>query len=201
MNESLLRAMTAERDAVTRMIEDTRGQYDAVAELFLHCRGRVVFMGIGKSGHIGAKLAATFSSTGTPAIFVHAAEACHGDFGMIRPEDVAVLISNSGTTREVLQDLPPLRAIGCTTVAFTAGKDSPLARGCDYALLYPKAEEADHLHLAPTVSSTLALVLGDALACAVSEARGFTREDFHRYHPNGALGDMLQKESKSAKAP
>ncbi|MBQ2712343.1 MAG: SIS domain-containing protein [Clostridia bacterium] len=188
--------MKKERDAITQMIEQENGQYDVVLDLFQKCEGKLVFMGVGKSGHIGKKLAATFSSLGIPSFFVHSTEAMHGDLGMITPKDIAVLISNSGNTQEVVQNIAPLRANGVVTVAFTSGKDSLLAAGCDYQLLYPKAEEADALHLAPTVSSTLTLVLGDAIACALSERKGFTRADFYKYHPNGALGAMLKKEQK-----
>ena len=186
--------MRRECEAVQKMTEDCGTQYDEILEVLKACRGKIVFMGVGKSGHIGKKLAATFASTGTPSIFVHGTEACHGDFGMILREDVAVLISNSGKTAEVVQDLAGLKAIGCKTVAFTSDPDSPLAQGCAYRLIYPALAEADHLNLAPTVSSTLTLVLGDALACALSEEKGFTREDFHRSHPKGALGERLLRE-------
>ena len=153
-------------------------------------------MGVGKSGHIGEKLAATFASLGIPSFFVHSTEAMHGDLGMIEPRDIAVLISNGGNTQEVVQNIEPLKRNGVTTVAFTSGKDSELAKGCDYILLYPKINEADNLNLAPTVSSTLTLVLGDAIACELSSRKNFKREDFYKYHPNGALGAMLAKENK-----
>ena len=158
------------------------------------CKGKLVFMGVGKSGHIGKKLAATSASLGVPAIFVHATEAMHGDLGMISGQDVAVLISNSGSTKEVAQCVAPLRALGVTTVAMTAKAQSVLATDCDYKLVYPDLAEADALGLAPTVSSTMTLVLGDALACALSKAKGFSREGFHSFHPNGALGEKLAKE-------
>ena len=118
----------------------------------------------------------------------------NGDLGMIGKKDVAVLISNSGGTQEVLQDIPCLKRIGCKTVAFTSGENSRLAKECDYLLLYPKCEEADELGLAPTTSSTMTLVLGDAVACELSRRKKFTKEDFYRYHPNGALGESLRKE-------
>ena len=188
--------MIAERDAITAMIEQCDAQYDEILELFNGCRGKLVFMGVGKSGHIGEKLAATFASLGIPSFYVHSTEAMHGDLGMIEPRDIAILISNSGTTKEVVQNVEPLRRNGVTTVAFTSGKDSTLATSCDYAILYPKLPEADLLGLAPTVSSTLTLVLGDAIACELSHRRGFTREDFHKFHPNGALGAMLSGEKK-----
>lgn len=197
MNEYLNKMQNVigqERDAISALFENGSSQYEEVFQLFLNCKGKVVFIGVGKSGHIGKKLAATFSSTGTPAFFVHATEACHGDLGMIEKDDVAVLISNSGNTQEVVQDIGGLNQIGCETVAFTSNPESALAKACKYRIIYPKLSEADALNLAPTVSSTVTLVLGDAFACALSEARAFTREDFYKYHPNGALGAMLKKE-------
>ena len=186
--------MIKERDAITKMIEETDKQYDEVLDLFENCQGRLVFMGVGKSAHIGKKLAATFASLGIPSFFVHSTEAMHGDLGMIDSRDIAILISNSGNTSEVVQNVEPLRRNGVTTVAATAGVDSKLANACDYKLLYPKIEEADELKLAPTVSSTLMLALGDAIACELSARKNFTRSDFHKFHPNGALGEMLKKE-------
>ena len=190
--------MEKERDAITKMIEEAGNQYDEVVDLFASCKGKLVFMGVGKSGHIGEKLAATFASLGAPAFYVHSTEAMHGDLGMIESTDIAVLISNSGNTQEVVQDVAPLKHNGVTTVAFTAGRESKLAKTCDYRLIYPKCEEADALNLAPTVSSTLALVLGDAIACELSQRKKFTREDFHKFHPNGALGEKLKKEEKQS---
>lgn len=195
MNE-LKKYMQIERDAITQMIEETEGQYDKVFDLFANCQGKLVFMGVGKSGHIGKKLAATFASLGIPAFFVHSTEAMHGDLGMIEPKDIAILISNSGNTQEVVQNVVPLKRNGVATVAFTSGKDSKLAKECDYQILYPKLAEADNLNLAPTVSSTLTLVLGDAIACALSARKDFTRGDFYKFHPNGALGAMLKEEEK-----
>ena len=188
--------MIKERDAITQMIEECENQYDEILNLFASCKGKLVFMGVGKSGHIGKKLAATFASLGLPAFFVHSTEAMHGDLGMIEPSDIAILISNSGNTQEVVQNIKPLKNNGVTTVAFTSGKESLLAQQCDYLLLYPKLAEADNLNLAPTVSSTLTLVLGDAIACELSSRKNFKREDFYKYHPNGALGAMLAKENK-----
>lgn len=187
--------MIKERDAITQMIEQ-QDEYDVILQLFEGCQGKIVFMGVGKSGHIGKKLAATFSSLGTPSFFVHSTEAMHGDLGMIEPKDIAVLISNSGNTQEVVQNVEPLKRNGVTTVAFTSGRESKLAKACDYLLAYPKIAEADALNLAPTVSSTLTLVLGDAIACELSARKEFVREDFHKFHPNGTLGEMLKKEQK-----
>ena len=190
----LKEVMEKERDAINRMIESENGQYEEILKLFGACKGKIVFMGVGKSGHVGEKLAATFASLGTPSFFVHSTEAMHGDLGMIESRDIAVLISNSGSTQEVLQNVAPLKRNGVTTVAFTSKKDSPLAKDCDYTIIYPSLAEADKLNLAPTVSSTMTLVLGDALACELSARKRFTREDFHKYHPNGALGAKLEGE-------
>ena len=189
----LKEVMQKERDGITKLMECAE-EYEGVIKVLSECRGRIVFMGVGKSGHIGKKLAATFASLGIPAIFVHSTEAMHGDLGMICKEDIAVLISNSGNTEEVVQNVAPLKRNGVVTVAFTSGKESKLAKSCDYQIFYPKEKEADALNLAPTVSSTLTLVLGDAIACELSVRRGFTREDFYAYHPNGALGASLKAE-------
>lgn len=183
-----------ERDAINALSDMLGPEHEAVAQAILECKGRVVFLGVGKSAHIGKKLAATFASTGTVAGFVHGTEACHGDLGMITAQDLVILISNSGNTVEVTQNIAPLRAIGSKLVAFTAGRESALAKGCDLLLPIPKLPEADDNNLAPTNSSTMTLVLGDALAVAVSSARNFGRQDFYRYHPNGALGAALKKE-------
>ena len=161
-----------------------------------NCKGKVVFFGIGKSGHIGEKLAATFASTGTPSFFVHAAEARHGDFGMIESNDVVILLSHSGSTKETAAAIANLKIIGCKTVAFCHKKDSPLAKECDYAVNYPFDKEADRLGLAPTSSTTVQLVLGDAIALTLSSLKGFKREDFYKFHPGGALGASLSGEVK-----
>ena len=160
----------------------------------MHLTGRLVFMGVGKTGHIGVKLAATFASLGTPAIFVHATEAMHGDMGMITSEDLVILISNSGETKETLAPLPSLKRIGAATVAFTGQDDSHLAQACESVLTIPVTHEADDLGLAPTSSSTAALMVGDALACTISRLNGFTASDFALYHPGGALGQKLLKQ-------
>ncbi len=185
-----------EMEALAQLSEGANERYEEIVQLFLNCKGRVIFMGVGKSGHIGKKLAATFASLGIPSYFVHSTEAMHGDLGMLLETDVAVLISNSGNTQEVVQNVQPLKNNGVTTVAFTSGAESALAKGCDHVILYPKLKEADDLNLAPTVSSTMTLALGDAIACEVSARKNFSREGFHRYHPNGALGEQLKKEKQ-----
>jgi len=196
--DSIKKAIQVERDAISELLDHYASQYEQICELMMACQGKIVFIGVGKSGHIGKKLAATFSSTGTPSFFVHATEAVHGDLGMIEAKDIAVLISNSGNTSEIINTIPTLKRIGCTTIAFTSGHDSELAKQCDYRILYPKLTEADHLKLAPTTSSTLTLVVGDALACALSEAKSFESKDFLLYHPAGSLGKKLKEEVKES---
>jgi arabinose-5-phosphate isomerase len=163
---------------------------DAV-ELMMACRGRVVVMGMGKSGHIGRKIAATLASTGTPAMFVHPAEASHGDLGMITGQDLVLAISNSGESEELTSILPVLSRQGVPLVAITGGMKSALARHARVTLDSSVAQEACPLNLAPTASTTAQLALGDALAVALLEVRGFKEEDFARSHPGGALGRKL----------
>lgn len=159
--------------------------------LMLAVQGRVVVMGLGKSGHIGRKMAATLASTGTPAMFVHAGEATHGDLGMVKADDVVVAISNSGESQELSTILPLLHRLGTRVVAMTGRTDSTLARHADVVLDCSVAKEACPLNLAPTASSTAQLAMGDALALALLDARGFREEDFARSHPGGALGRKL----------
>lgn len=163
---------------------------DAV-QTILHCNGRVVVMGMGKSGHIGRKIAATLASTGTPAMFVHPGEASHGDLGMITPADVVLAISNSGESAELSAILPTLRRLQVMLVALTGSKQSSLALHADMVLDTSVAQEACPLNLAPTASTTAQLAMGDALAVALLQARGFKPEDFARSHPGGALGRKL----------
>ncbi|AVJ30491.1 KpsF/GutQ family sugar-phosphate isomerase [Achromobacter spanius] len=165
--------------------------FTRVVDLLLACRGRVVVSGIGKTGHIARKIAATLASTGTPAFFVHAAEAVHGDLGMITREDVLIAISYSGSGEELLTILPVVRRMGAGLVAITGNPQSELARQADIHLDASVAQEACPLNLAPTASTTAALALGDALAVACLEARGFGPQDFARSHPGGALGRRL----------
>jgi arabinose-5-phosphate isomerase len=157
----------------------------------LHCTGRVVVMGMGKSGHVGRKIAATLASTGTPAMFVHPAEASHGDLGMVTTGDVVLAISNSGESDEIAAILPALKRIGTTLVAMTGRPESALARHADLTLSSAVDQEACPLNLAPTASTTAQMALGDALAVALLDARGFREEDFARSHPGGSLGRKL----------
>jgi arabinose-5-phosphate isomerase len=166
-------------------------EFAEAVKLMLACQGRVVVMGMGKSGHIGRKIAATLASTGTPAMFVHPAEASHGDLGMITGQDVVLAISNSGESEELTSILPVLSRQGVPMVAITGGMQSALARHARVALDSSVAQEACPLNLAPTASTTAQLALGDALAVALLEVRGFKEEDFARSHPGGALGRKL----------
>ena len=160
-------------------------------EAILACQGRVIVTGMGKSGHIGNKMAATFASTGTPAFFLHPGEASHGDLGMIVNGDVIIALSNSGTSDEILSILPVIRRLNVKIIAMTGNPQSPLAEMADFHLYTGAEKEACPLGLAPTSSTTATLVMGDALAIALLEARGFTAEDFARSHPGGRLGKRL----------
>jgi len=161
------------------------------AQAMLECRGRVVVMGMGKSGHVGRKIAATLASTGTPAMFVHAAEASHGDLGMVTQSDVVLAISNSGENDELTALVPALKRLGVMLVLMTGRSDSRLAQHADLVISSAVDQEACPMNLAPTASTTAQMALGDALAVAVLDARGFREEDFARSHPGGALGRKL----------
>lgn len=180
-----------ERDALTRLHDRLDTSFVRACELLLGCQGRVVVMGMGKSGHIANKLAATLASTGTPAYFVHPAEASHGDIGMVTRGDVVLALSNSGNTSELLSLLPILKRKGVALVSITGNPESELATASDVSLDAGVVKEACPLGLAPTTSTTVALALGDALAMALLEARGFTSEDFAFSHPGGNLGRRL----------
>mgnify|MGYP002516955479 FL=1 len=182
-------------DAEIRELEKLRDSidtsFDQVVEVLYHCQGKVVMMGIGKTGIIAHKMAASFASTGTPSIFVNAAEAVHGDLGMLSAKDVAILVSNSGSTNEILNIIDPIHQLGCTIVAMTGNLDSPLAQRADYALSIHVDTEACPLGLAPTTSTTATLLMGDALMVCLMEMRHFKAENFALYHPGGALGRQL----------
>ncbi|CAJ8068672.1 KpsF/GutQ family sugar isomerase [Burkholderia pseudomallei] len=180
-----------EANAVRALAEQLDGEFVAAVGLLLNCRGRVVVSGIGKSGHIARKIAATLASTGTPAFFVHPAEASHGDLGMVTKDDVFVAISNSGESEELVAILPLIKRLGAKLIAMTGRPASSLAMLSDVHLNAGVAKEACPLNLAPTASTTAALALGDALAVAVLDARGFGSDDFARSHPGGALGRRL----------
>lgn len=183
--------LSIESAAVAALEPRIGAAFVAACDLIQRCTGRVVVTGMGKSGHIGDKIAATFASTGTPAFFLHAAEASHGDIGMITAADVLLVLSNSGETPELLAILPVIKRLGVSMIALTGKPQSSLARAADVVLDVSVAQEACPLNLAPTASTTATLAMGDALAVALLDARGFTEEDFARSHPGGALGRRL----------
>ncbi len=189
--ESAQRTLDIEIRAVTALKERIDGSFTRACELMLGCNGRVVVTGMGKSGHIGNKIAATLASTGTPAFFVHPGEASHGDLGMITPNDVVLALSNSGTTSEVLTIVPLIKRMGANLISMTGNPSSALAEASEVHLDVSVEREACPHDLAPTSSTTVTLVLGDALAVSLLEARGFTPEDFAFSHPGGALGRKL----------
>ena len=185
------RVVRLEREALAGIEERLGEEFAEAVELIAGCDGRVIVTGVGKSGLIGRKIAATLTSTGTPASFLHPVESAHGDLGIVGPEDVAILISKSGETVELLPLVDALERLGVRTIALTGGRDSTLARVCDVTLDTWVREEACPHDLAPTTSTTAALALGDALAVALLEQKGFRREDFARLHPGGSLGRRL----------
>ena len=185
------RVLRIEAQAVAALAERLDDGFHRAVELIFDAHGRVIVTGIGKTGHIGRKLAATLASTGTPAYFVHAAEAAHGDLGMITADDVVIAVSNSGRSEELLTILPLVKRQGARLIAITGNPASPLALESDVHLDAGVAEEACPLNLAPTASTTAALAMGDALAVALLDARGFAEADFARSHPGGSLGRRL----------
>ncbi len=185
------RTLEIERDAVAALIGRVDESFERACLLMLECKGRVVVTGMGKSGHIAGKIAATLASTGTPSFFVHPGEASHGDLGMVTRSDVVLAISNSGETPEVLTILPLFKRMGAPLIAMTGKPASTLAKAADAHLDVSVAQEACPLNLAPTASTTATLAMGDALAVALLEARGFTPEDFALSHPGGSLGRKL----------
>jgi len=188
---SALRTIELEEQAISELKSRIGDGFSRACELILASKGRVVVTGMGKSGHIGNKIAATLSSTGTPAMTMHPAEASHGDIGMITAQDVVLAISNSGNTEEITALLPALKRKGIPLIVLTGNPDSPLGRAATAVLDASVSTEACPLGLAPTSSTTAALVFGDALAMALLEARGFTNEDFAASHPGGKLGRRL----------
>jgi len=189
--ELAVAVLETEADAVRALTARVGDDFIAACRLILACDGRVVVTGMGKSGHVGSKIAATLASTGTPAFFVHPGEASHGDLGMITPQDVVLALSNSGETSELVTILPLLKRLKAPLIAFTGNRRSSLAKAADAHIDVSVAREACPLGLAPTSSTTAALAMGDALAVALLEARGFTADDFARSHPGGRLGRRL----------
>ena len=184
-------ALNVEIDGLRAQLPRLGTDFARACRICLNCRGRVVVTGMGKSGHIGGKIAATLASTGTPSFFVHPGEASHGDVGMITRDDAVLALSNSGETAEILTILPVIKRLGVPLIAFTGNSESALARIATVHLDISVPAEACPLNLAPTASTTAALGVGDALAVALLKARGFTEEDFARSHPAGALGRRL----------
>lgn len=185
------RVLAIEAEALTALAARLDARFDAVVQLMADRRGKVVVTGMGKSGHVGRKIAATLASTGTPAFFLHAAEALHGDLGMLERHDLVLAVSNSGETAEILDLVPHVKRLGLPLIALTGRPTSTLARTADAVLDVSIAEEACPLGLAPTASTTAALAMGDALAVALLEHRGFRPQDFAALHPAGTLGRKL----------
>ncbi|HLA74457.1 MAG TPA: KpsF/GutQ family sugar-phosphate isomerase [Gammaproteobacteria bacterium] len=183
--------ISVEAQAIAALAARIDGDFVKACRLMLACAGRIVVIGMGKSGHIGGKIAATLASTGSPAFFVHPGEASHGDLGMITPQDVVIALSNSGETEEIVTILPLIKRLGIPLIALTGNPKSTLASLATVSIDVSVAEEACPLGLAPTSSTTATLAMGDALAIALLEARGFTAEDFARAHPGGRLGRRL----------
>lgn len=192
---SARRTMDKEIEALRMMEEDLNGNLSQALDLMQNTKGRVIITGMGKSGHIGSKIAATLASTGTPSFFVHPGEASHGDLGMVTQNDVVVAISNSGETRELSDIILYCKRYGIPLIAMTKNPDSALGRAGDVLLQLPNDGEACPLGLAPTSSTTATLVLGDILAVCLLERKGFSKTDFRQRHPGGKLGSFLQKVS------
>ena len=187
------RVLRTEGEAVTAMAEALPDDFAPAVEAILSTKGRVILSGIGKSGHIARKISSTFASTGTPSAFVHPAEASHGDLGMVMPGDLTILISNSGETAELRDMVAHVARFAIPMVAISGRADSTLMQAADYRLVLPQAPEACVIGMAPTTSTTLTLALGDALAVATMERRGFLPEQFRTFHPGGKLGAQLSK--------
>ncbi len=189
--EEGIRVLQIEAGAITQLVKNMDHRFVEVVELCYRCSGRVVLIGMGKSGLIGKKISATLASTGTPAFFMHPSEAIHGDLGMISKEDIAIMISNSGETEEILRILPSLKRLDLRLITLTGDIESSLAEQSDVVLDVSVLEEACPLGLAPTASTTAALAMGDAIAVALLQKRGFKKEDFASFHPGGSLGRNL----------
>jgi len=183
--------LAIEKQAINQLEQYIDQNFQNACQLMFDCKGRIIVIGMGKSGHIGNKIAATLASTGTPSFFVHPGEASHGDLGMITSEDVVILISNSGETSEVINIIPVLKRMGAKMISMSGNIDSSLAKLADVHVCIKVEQEACPLGLAPTASTTATLVMGDAFAVALLEARGFTADDFALSHPGGSLGKRL----------
>jgi arabinose-5-phosphate isomerase len=198
-----------EAAAVKALVRNLDRNFTKAVDVMARCKGRVVVAGMGKTGIVARKISATLSSTGTPSIYIHSAEAVHGDLGQVTRDDVVILISTSGETEETVRLLPPLKKIGCKTIAMTGGLKSSLAKYCDLALNVGVKKEGCPLGLAPMASTTATLAMGDALAACLVDRKNFKREDFAFFHPGGSLGrrliltveDVMRKGSNFAKVP
>lgn len=191
IKEKALETLRIETDALQKLSARIDDEFEAAAKAILACKGRVIVSGIGKSGHVGQKIAASLASTGTPSFFMHPAEAFHGDLGMVTQNDIVLAISNSGETNEMINILPVIRRIGAKIIALCGRRDSTLGKNADYFIDAGVEKEACPLGLAPTASTTAALAMGDALAMALLAARNFTEQDFAVFHPGGSLGRKL----------
>lgn len=180
-----------EIDGAKRLLDLIDYNFTKAVDIILNCKGKIIIIGIGKSGHVGKKIAASMASTGTPSFFLHGNEALHGDLGMIEKDDVVIALSNSGETREMINNFPTLKKIGCKIISIISNPNSTIATNSDVHICIGKLKEADHLNLAPTTSSTVTLIMGDALAVTVSYLKEFKKEDFALYHPGGSLGKGL----------
>ena len=189
--EQAKEVLKIEAQSILDLVERVGGEFTRAVEMILEARGRVILTGMGKSGLVGRKISATLNSTGTPSLFLHPAEAIHGDLGMVTPEDIVVALSNSGHTAEINAIVPLLKAMGAGIIALTGGLDSPLAQAADLVIDVGVEREACPMGLAPTASTTAALAMGDALAVALIHRRRFNPEDFKRFHPGGSLGERL----------
>lgn len=191
IKEKAVETLKIEAEAIENLIPRIDEEFEAAVNEIYECPARVVVTGMGKSGHIGRKIAATFASTGTPAFFMHPAEAFHGDLGMVTENDVVIAISNSGESSEVVTILPIIRRIGASIIAMCGRRDSTLGKNCDHFIDIGVKREACPLGLAPTASTTATLAMGDALAMVLMEKKKFTSQDFAMFHPGGALGRKL----------
>ena len=191
IREKAIETLKIEAEAIENLIPRIDDEFEAAINELLKCTARVVVTGMGKSGHVGRKIAATFASTGTPAFFMHPAEAFHGDLGMVTENDIVIAISNSGESSEIVNILPVIRRIGAVIIAMSGRRESTLGKNCDYFINIGVEREACPLGLAPTASTTATLAMGDAMAMVLMEKKHFTSQDFAMFHPGGALGRKL----------
>ncbi len=191
MISSARRVLEIESRAIRALVNQVGPDFANAVSIIFRCQGKVIVSGVGKSGHVGRKIASTLASTGTPSFFLHPVEGVHGDLGMATPEDVFLFVSHSGSSQEVLQLVPFVRRLGCPVISITGRRDSPLAKASDAVVLVEVQEEACPLGLAPTASTTSVLAMGDAMALSLLELKGFTPSDFAKLHPGGSLGKRL----------